>query len=289
MKNRIGAFPVFNALVLVLFGLAVLFPFYHVLMVSLVTQSEYAHSSIIWFPKQLTFDSYKFLFSNESLINAFKTSLFIVLVGVAYNMILTLMTAYALSRPHFPGRILAINLIVFTMFFNGGLIPFYLTIQKLHLIDSIWSLIIPTGISTFYLLIVKTYLQTLPEALIESAQLDGAGEFIILFRIVLPLSMPILATISLFYAVDRWNDWYSGLLFINSPEKLPLQNFLRMLLANVDSLNQSMAKSLANQDNMNQDGVKMAAVIVSAIPVMAIYPFVQRYFVKGIMLGAVKA
>ena len=181
------------------------------------------------------------------------------------------------------------QLIIFTMYFSGGMVPSYILISKLGLIDKIGVLIIPAGISTFYLIVIKNFFLSLPAELEEAAKIDGANDIVIFFKIILPLSLPILATFGLFYAVDHWNSWFAGMMYIKSADKRPLQLVLKNILATIDSVRNPAAAQSGLKAKVFGDGVKMASVIITMLPVMVIYPFLQKYFMKGLLLGAVKS
>lgn len=288
LLERKSAFDIFVVVFLTVWGLIIFFPFYNAVLISFVPQEVYIKTPFMLYPKALTFEYYKFVLSSPTLISGFKVTLIVVVLGVLYNMFLTVTTAYALSRPKLPGKGVIMKLIVFTMYFSGGLVPFYMLIRDLALIDKIGAMIIPMGINTFYMLIVRSYFQGLPIELEESAKIDGANEFIILFRIILPLSLPVLATFFLFYTVDRWNEWFNAMLFMKSIKKLPLQYTLRLILANISTLQSRMLTSESTLQNFSE-GIKMACIVIIMTPVMILYPFVQKYFMKGLLIGAIKA
>ena len=248
---------------------------------------------LFYFLTKVTLESYRIpVFQVGFVIDGFKNTGIIVITGVIYSMLLTVTAAYALSKKYLPGRNIFINFIIFTMFFSGGLIPYYMLMRNLHLIDNLAALVLPFGVNTFYLIIIKTFFQNIPPSITESAQIDGANEIFILFKIVLPVSMPIIATFILFYSVDRWNEWFYALLLMKSVEKMPLQVILKSLLTNFDMIKGATAQ--ANWDSFNKnliydEGVKMACVTIVTLPVLMFYPFAQKYFIKGIMIGAVKS
>ena len=275
------------ALVLTAWGILIIYPFYNSILVSLSNKTDYLRTPFMLWPKKFDFTAYEFIFNSRSIGYGYRVTVFITLVGVLYSMFLTVPLAYAFSRNKFPGRILILNLIIFTMYFQGGLIPYYLLVRNLGLMNSIWVLILPIGVSTFNFLITRNYFRTIPASLEESAKMDGANELYILVRIIVPLAMPVLAVIALFYGVASWNEWFNGLLFIRDARKQPLQLVLRNIIS-------TLTMDVANvPDSVKReafgDGVKMAAIIVTMVPIMCIYPFVQKYFVKGIMLGAIKS
>lgn len=293
VKKSLGdkIFNVFNIIFLAFCGLIMLFPVWNVLMTSLVDVGEYYSRPIILFPKKIYWDSYKYIFSSNELIKSVGVTTFVTIVGTIYSLILTMMLAYALSKKDLPGRKFFTGLILFTMFFSGGLIPFYMLIRNLNLINKIWVLIIPTGVNVFNFIVLKAFYTQFPESLEESAKIDGASDFYILVRIVTPLSLPSLATIALFYAVSYWNAWYNALLFITKPELYPLQLLLRkMIIQNVrpESMAVAYRQDLGSSTVVFDEGVKMATVVVATVPILCVYPFLQKYFTKGVMIGAIK-
>ncbi|HHV95011.1 MAG TPA: carbohydrate ABC transporter permease [Clostridiaceae bacterium] len=277
---------------LVAFTVLIIFPFYNVVVVSFTSTKEYFEKSIVLFPTKPTLDAYRLLFKDGRLLVGYKTTLLIMILGLPINMFLTVSMSYGLSRQGLPGKKIILMLIVFTMLFHGGFIALYLVMMTLKLTNTIWSVILAYGINTFYLIIMRNYFMTLPEALVESARLDGAGEWRIMIQIILPLSKPIIATISLFYAVDRWNEWFNALLFIRKPNMVPLQLILRNIVIEsilmVEASSEGVGSALALDKQIFPMGVKMAAVLVTMVPVMCVFPFLQRHFVKGIMIGAIK-
>lgn len=284
--NRYTAMDWVAFAVLTVWGLCILYPFYNAVLVSLVPQTVYARSPFMLYPPEITLDSYKYMLDGNRVFNGYKNTFFIMLFGLPYNMLITVFTAYGLSRKTFPGKGFFVLLFYFTMFFSGGLIPLYLTMKNLGLTNTIWSVILLMGCDTFYLILTRTYFETLPDSLMESARLDGCGELRILFQIVIPLSMPIIATILLFYAVARWNEWFYAMLFIRDGDKIPLQVVLR----NIVFQEYAPVATSANVDRGSafNDGIKMAAIVLTMAPIMVLYPFVQKHFVKGMLIGAVK-
>ena len=266
----------------------IVFPFLSVIATSLATQKEYLESRLLLIPMAPTIDNYYRLFQDGRIWIGYRTTLTILAFGVPFNMILTTSLAYGLSRLRFPGGRFFFFAIIVTMLFSGGIVPLYLLMMQLRLINTIWSVILAYGVNTFYMIIMRTYFTTIPDSLIESAKLDGAGEWKILFSIVLPLSMPIIATIILFFSVDRWNEWFNSMIFIRRNNIIPLQLVLRTIV--IDSrLVDTMAISGDEMEVRFADGMKMAAIIVTMLPIMCFFPFLQKYFVKGIMIGAIKA
>jgi len=284
--NRLNAFDYILIVFLTVFALLILYPFYNSVCVSLVSQADYIKTRFMLYPRNVTFESYFVVFKNGSIFDGMKVTLIITLVGVLYNMLLTVSLAYGFSK-EFPGKKLFMMMIVFTMYFSGGLIPFYLLIKDLKLVDNIFSMILPSGVSIMYMTVIRQNFESLPAELEESARIDGANDLTILFRILLPLSVPILVTFALYYGVERWNEWYNGMLFIRSFEKRPLQLVLRGI---IQTTGQAMVTNELEQYNITpfSEGIKMACVVVTMTPIILVYPFIQKYFVSGMTVGAVK-
>lgn len=270
------------------FALIILIPFVNVILISITSQKDYLNSTFIVIPRPPTLQSYKRLFEDGRLWTGYRSTLTILGIGMPMNVFLTYCMAYGLSRKGYPGKKLIFIMVLITMIFQGGIVPLYLVMRSLSLTNSLWSVILAYGINTFYMILVKNYIESLPESLIESAHLDGAGEWSILFRIILPLSKPILATIILFYSVDRWNEWYNAMIFIRKQEMFPLQLVLRNIVINSEMAGNITASSAGTQGSQFTMGLKMAAVVMTMLPIMCVYPFLQKHFVKGIMVGAVK-
>lgn len=287
--NRIQKFNAFDAVLLILLtllGLMIVYPFYNTILVSLVPQADYTRNPFMLWPERITWESYQFVFDSPLLLNSMGNSVKLALVGTVYNMILTVLMAYAFTKP-IPGRNFFRFYMVFTMYFGGGLVPFYLLIKALGLIDSFWVMVLPSGISVTYMLIIFSNMSALPKELEESAQLDGATDIKILFSIILPLTLPILATFSLYYMVERWNEWYNAMLFLKDTARWPLQLTLRNIISSANFIStQAMTGDV--RPPTYGDGIKMACIVVTVFPLMAVYPFLQRYFLTGLTLGAVK-
>jgi putative aldouronate transport system permease protein len=286
IRQRVSVGDLLNVALLSLFGLLIVYPFYNTILVSLVPQTDYTRAPFMLFPKRITWESYDFVMTSPLLLRSMRTSALLMLAGTAYNMLLTVTLAYALVRP-IPGRRVIRFLLVFTMYFGGGLIPYYLLIVGLGLKDSFWVMVLPSVISVTYLIIISNHFATLPPDLLEAAQLDGASEMRILVSVILPLSLPILATFTLYYAVERWNEWWSAMLFIRSVEKWPLQLSLRKIISDANFV-AATAQTFNVRPPTYAEGVKMACMVVTVFPLMAVYPFLQRYFISGLTLGAVK-
>lgn len=268
----------------IVLGICSLFPFYTVIIGSFGTPKG------LILPTVFTLEGYKQIIE-YGVGRAFSVSTLVTLVGTVISLSLTIIAAYALSKKGMPGRNIIMTLIIFTMFFGGGLIPYYLTVKGVGLYNSYWVMILPSAISTYYVWIMLSFFREFPASLEESARIDGAGDFTILMRIVIPTSLPVLASISLFYAVDRWNDWYSPMLFLSDTDKYPLQLLLKNMLMNISQvLSTNVGASAIEQNKIKipHDSLQMAAIVITSIPIMAIYPFLQKYFAKGVMVGSIK-
>lgn len=290
-KKKMKPFDICAIIILALVGIVVLFPFYNTVIVSFARYSSIAKAKLYIVPTSFSLKAYKALLMDKAFWRAFGVTVFITFGGVATSMFITVAGSFALSKKDLPLRNFFLTLILFTMFFGGGLIPYYLLMKNLHFIDNILVMIIPTAVNTTYVIIMKNYFQNLPESLIESAKIDGANELMILLRIILPISKPFMATFALFYAVDRWNEWWNAQLFISKPSLAPLQIYLRNLLIAYNSSLSTMAvtQSQKNIDNtIYYPSLQMAAVVISSIPILCAYPYLQKHFTKGIMIGSIK-
>lgn len=275
-------------IILTLGMLCILIPFFNVIAISFTSYKEYMQSDWVVWPKEPTLAAYQELFKDNRIFIGYKTTLVYLLVGLPLNLLLCSTLAYALCRKGWVGRHLIFMLILFTMIFNGGIVPLYLVMKSFNLTNTIWSVIFAQGMNTFNMILIYNYFCSLPEALMESANLDGADEWTILFRIVLPLSKPILATVVLFVAVQLWNEYFMSMIFLRSNDWQSLQQVLRSIVMDSQVVDESTIMSDIGDKNFT-DAIKMAAVMATMIPVMCIYPFLQKYFTKGIMIGAIKA
>ena len=272
---------------LVVLAILIVFPVLNVLATSFATQKEAAENPLLLIPTRPTIDNYYRLFQDPRIVIGYKTTLLILVLGVPLNMILTTSLAYGLSRTNFPGGKFIFYAILLTMLLNGGIVPLYLLMLQLGLTRTIWSVVFTNAVNTFYFIIMRTYMSTLPQSLIESAKIDGAGELRILVRIILPLAKPIIATVLLFYAVDRWNEWFNALVFLRRNDLIPLQLVLRTIV--MDSVIVNSMSIAGPRVPRFTEGIQTATIMVTMLPVMCLFPFLQRYFVKGIMIGAIKA
>lgn len=289
-KNKYNRFQALDAVLLVILGAwaaVILLPFINVVAISFSSQKAYADSPLLLFPTDFVLSSYKMLFSDGRIWIGFRTTFQLLLIALPLNMFLTSTLAYGLSRKDYPGRKLILRLVLITMLFNGGIVPLYLTVKSYGIMGTLSAVALSTGLNTFYMIIMVNFFQSLPESLVESAKLDGAGEWRILFKIIIPLSKPVFATVFLYYFVDRWNEWYNAMIMIRDTAKTPLQLILRNIVLESQAMDNIVTESVDLYSF--SIGIKMAAVVVTIVPVMCVYPFLQRYFTKGIMLGAVKS
>lgn len=281
---------IFNVIVytiLILVFLIVFFPLMYVVSSSFASAKELAENRFLIIPKKPTLEVYQYIFSTSTFLRSMVVTIGITVVGTVVNLIMTCLMAYPLSRRNLPGRKWIMLAVTFTLVFNGGMIPSYLVVNGLGLIDSYWALIIPGAISSFNLVLVKNFFQEIPESLIDVAQIDGSSEINTLAKIVLPLSKPALATFTMFYAVGHWNQFMQPLLYINDSKKWPIQILLRQIVL--------MSQSGVGDDDAMPPGfilpvksLKMACIVVSTMPIIMAYPFMQKYFDKGVMAGSIK-
>ncbi|MFS0726257.1 carbohydrate ABC transporter permease [Paenibacillus sp. 1P07SE] len=275
--------------ILLLVTLSMLFPFYYVFIASFTSPIEYLKNGISLLPKVWTLDSYRYLLSNDVFIKAGSVSLFLATVGTALSLIVTSAGAYAFSRKRLYGRRIFLLLILLTTLFQPGIIPPYLVVKTLGLINSIWALILPVLSSGWYMILMKGFFDGLPEELEEAAKMDGASDLGVFFRIILPLSMPAMAAFGLFFAVGYWNTFFSAVLYINKADLQPLQIILQMLLIDSSSsASGEIANQLSGEIRIPTETLKMAAVMIATVPILLVYPFLQKHFAKGVMVGSVK-
>lgn len=285
-KNSNGwGFRLINGIILAMISLMTLYPFLYVIFASFSDPVKLmGNSSLLLKPLGFSLNAYKKVFVNPSIYSGYLNTIFYVAAGTLVNILATCMAAYVLSRKQFMLRRFLTIMFIFTMYFNGGVIPSYLLIKDLGLINSRLSLILPGAVSTFNLMIMITGFEGIPQSLEESARIDGAGDWTILFRIIMPLAKPTIMVILLYYAVGHWNSWFNAMIYLRDADKMPIQIFLR------DILTRSQLGAMTGQTDVEDVGqtIKYATIIVSTVPILCIYPFIQKHFVKGVMIGAVK-
>ncbi|MBO9608596.1 MAG: carbohydrate ABC transporter permease [Paenibacillaceae bacterium] len=278
------AFQVVLIVFITLLCVAMLYPFVHELAVSLSTPTEAIRQGIHIIPLEFSVDAYKQVLSSNDIWTGLYNSVFRTVVGTILMLIMMTMGAYPLSKKYLPHRSYYTMFIVITMFFSGGLIPTYLLVKNLHLVDSSWALIIPGLISTFSMMIMRNFFMGVPDELEESAKIDGANDIRILVSIVVPLSMPIMATVGLWSAVYHWNAWFDALIYIQDIKKQVLQIYLRKLVVSNED---TALQALMNQ-TVTQESIKAAVIMFVTLPILIVYPFLQKYFVKGALIGSLK-
>lgn len=283
-------FAVFNSTLMVVLMIGSFYPFLYVALSSVSQPFELArHTGILWKPYGFQLETYRLVFRDPSILTGFGNTLFYVVVGTSMNIILTSLAAYVLSRKQVLWKRFFMILIVITMFFDGGIVPRFLIVRGLGLIDTRWALIFPTAMSAFNMIIMRTFFQGIPDSLEESARIDGASHWIILVRIVMPLSIPVVAVMILFYGVGRWNEFFQALLYLRDRSLFPIQLVLREILID-DSIDTMTDGMLMGNDERRALGetLKMAVAMVGTLPILMIYPLLQKHFVKGVMIGALK-
>ena len=281
-------FNVFNVTILGVVALMALYPFVFTISMSLSSAAEAMRSGLHLYPRDISLTSFEMVLANPEIVSGFSNSVLRTVAGTALTLFFTCLTAYPLARRELPHRGPLLFLILFTMIFSGGIVPNYLLIKNIGLIDSLWALILPHMLTAFNVIVMKNFFQSIPESLAESAKIDGASEINILARIYVPLSKPVLATIGLWTAVAHWNQWFDAMLYITNDENQVLQTFLQRIVieSSVEMIEQGLVDPSVTQ--FTPETIKAATVVVTVLPMLLIYPFVQKYFVKGIMLGGVK-
>jgi putative aldouronate transport system permease protein len=282
------AFDAIIATLLIIVALLAVIPFIYVISVSFASPQEVLKKGFILFPTTFSLEGYKYIFSSRILLNSLFVTIGLTVVGTLCNLFFTVLMAYPLSRRDLDGRKVMMWMIVFTMIFNGGMIPTFLVIKAFGMLDSYSALIIPGLINAFNLIVVMNFFQQLPDGLEEAAKIDGCNDMGILFRIVLPLSMPVIATFSMFYAVGHWNSFFNAILYINDAQMWPIQVWLRQIVILAQG---SIGDSAQFNDTYvapPPDIIKMAVIVVSTVPILLVYPFMQKHFAKGVLVGSVK-
>ena len=281
-------FNVLNLLFLGAIGLLALYPFLYTLSISLSTAAEAQRDSLHLYPREISLMAYRIVLGSPEILTGFANTLIRTALGTVLTVLLTCVAAYPLARRELPHRGMIVFLILFTMIFSGGIVPNYLLVRDLGLINSVWALVLPTLLSAFNIIVVKNFFQQIPESLHEAARVEGASEWAILFRIYIPLSKPVLATVCLWTAVMHWNQWFDAMLYITDDHKQVLQNFLQRIVIENSTQLIDMGKTAPDLMSYTPETVKAATVVVMILPMLCLYPLVQKYFVSGILLGGVK-
>lgn len=289
IKRSVGEhiFDFLNVVILGALALTMVYPFWYLFAISLADAEKVALSKVYIWPGALSFESYRNVLSSIYIYYGFFWSVTRTVLGTAIALFLGYNFAYCLSKKDFPNRKFWTLILVFTMFFSGGMVPEYLNIKNLGMMNTVWALIFPMAISAYNITIMRNFLMSLPESLEESARIDGANDILILYRIILPLSLPILATVGLWTAVDHWNAWFDGMIYITKPERQVLQVTLRRIVLEGTNSLVSLSGEEVNT-RMTSETIKAAVTMVTTIPILCVYPFIQKYFVKGVMVGSLK-
>lgn len=285
-KNGFGTitFDIFNVIILGIIALVTVLPFIHVIIASFTPPEELLKTEFILFPKRISLEAYRYIFSTNVVIRGLIVSVLVTAVGTLFNMAMTVLMAYPLAHKSLMARKAVMLMVTFTLMFNGGMVPSYIIIQKLHLLNNYWSLILPGAISAFSLIIFKNYFQELPKELEESAKLDGANDLIILMRIILPISMPLIATFLVMFGVGYWNSWFNAVLYLNDAKMWPIQVVLRQVITSTSNIGDMMETNIVIQPKT----VQMCTITIATLPILCVYPFLQKYFTQGMLLGSVK-
>ena len=282
--TKIQRLDIIICVILIIYSFLIIFPFWNAFVISISSEYSYTHSNLLLWPTDIDLSSYQRVFTNNQLWSGFGITMILLIGGTFYQLFFTVITGYALSRKNWTGKNLVMNMILVTMFFGGGMVPYYCLIRDLGMMDTIWVMIIPGAIDTFNMLLMRNYFASLPAEMEESAKIDGANDIVIFAKVFLPLSLPMLATVGLFFAVGNWNSWYNAMLFIPKNRDIwPLQMVLKKMLEKPPSSGESV---IITTDF--SEGLKMASIFFTIVPMMCFYPFLQRFFVKGIVVGAIK-
>jgi putative aldouronate transport system permease protein len=288
-KRSIGSkvFDGFNYTFIFIFAILTVLPFIYIVAGSFATEKELIERPFFLIPRVFSLEAYRYILKSDTIFRSIKNSTIITVMGTFINLLFTITLAYPLSKRNLPGRNFFLNMIIVTMLFSGGMIPGFLVVKSLGMLNTYWALTVPGAISAFNMIIVKNFMQELPLELEEAARIDGCSDMMTLIKIILPLSLPVMASIGLFYAVGHWNSFFNSLIYINDNTKWPLQVVLRQMVL----LSQGVIGDTAIDYEMVKppdQAIKMAVIVVATFPILCVYPFLQKYFAKGVMVGAVK-
>lgn len=286
--KRFSLFDVFNVMIMLLVVAVTVYPLYYMGIVSISSGLAVQRGDIFLYPIEVTLKAYTIVLDDPSILRSYGNTLLYTCLGVCVNLIMTTLCAYPLSRHYLYGKSLLAFFVVFTMFFDGGLIPKYMVVHSLGMVNSIWAILIPTAINVYNMILMRTFFAEIPDALHESATVDGAGEWRILLQVVLPLSLPVMATMFIFYAVAHWNSFFPALIYLNEKQLYPLQIIVRNIVIQGDIASQTVEMGAGENSSVMAQNVKYAVVFIAILPILFIYPFLQKYFIQGAMLGAVK-
>ncbi|WP_248926970.1 carbohydrate ABC transporter permease [Paenibacillus hamazuiensis] len=286
--KKLTVFDYVNYALLALISLVCVFPFLYVFSVSFTDPKAYVPLKFYLFPDQWSLSAYKYILSTNSFLNALKSTVFITIVGTILNIVVSFSFAYALTKKTMPGRSIMLGAVVFTLVFNAGILPSYLLVKQLGLLNSYWSLIWPSLTSAWSLIVIKSFLESLPAELEDSARIDGCSDIGVFLRIVIPLSMPAIAAFTLFFAVSYWNTYFNALIYLTDSKKWTLQVLVKTLVIDSDSTGVGQAGSGGDDRLVPQETIRMASIMLAMAPILAVYPFLQKHFAKGVMLGSIK-
>ncbi|WP_129722832.1 carbohydrate ABC transporter permease [Xylanivirga thermophila] len=285
-------FHVLNVIILLGISLTIILPFLNIIALSFNGGRDAASGGVYFWPRAFTWNNYKEVFTDNRILNGYKITISRTIIGVILGVLCNSMAAFALKKKDLPGRTAFTFIIFFTMLFGGGVVPYYMLLKALNLRNSYWVYIIPNLYSAWNIIMIRTFFESISISLEESAKLDGCSDFRVFFQIIMPLSKPVIAVIALFTGVAHWNDWFTGAFYVNNKDLYPVQTILQEMLTNQQKLKNIISNShySANlaKNLVTGDSLKMATVMVSTVPIMCVYPFIQKYFTKGVMIGAVK-
>lgn len=292
LNQRVSVINYLNYMAMIVFSFLCVYPFIYVAAISLNDGLDAQMGGIYFIPRVFTLENYKLIFTNNDILNAYSITIFRVVTGTFLSVILCAAVGYAMSRSNLLFKKFFNWMILIPMYFGGGLIPYYIIIRNIGLLNNIWVYVLPALYGSFNIILIRTFMKGLPESLCESARLDGAGDFIIFARIVFPLSGPVLAAVSLFVAVGHWNDWFTGTVFVNSKQLWPASTLLLNILRSSELSSfinpKFFMNGLTRKRIVTPEALKMAMIIVTTVPILIVYPFLQKYFVKGVMVGSLK-
>ena len=290
MKKKVTLFDIITGVVMVIISLTAIYPLYYIYINSVSGGAYVGANQVIFYPRGFTTYAYSIVFQNAAIVRAFANSVFYTAVGTILSVMLSALCAYPLSRKDFYGRKIFTTVILFTMFFSGGIIPLFLTVTDLHIYNTIWAILLPSSISVYNVIVMRTFFQSISYEMTESAYIDGANDWIIFSKIIIPLSKPIIATMLLFYGVANWNSFYNALMFLNDKLLYPLQLVLRSIV--IEGSTTEMAYMASSEGSLSvpidTKSIKYAVTAVTTLPLIMVYPFVFKYFEKGVMVGSVK-
>lgn len=285
-RKRVAPGDILISGIVLAISLLCILPFIYVLSISFTDPKAYEPFRFYLLPPKWSLKSYQYILSTHSYMNSLKSTVFITVVGTALDLMVTLPMAYGLTKSSYPGHKVIYLMVIFTLFFSAGTIPTYLVVQKLHLLNSYWSLILTSLTSAWNLIVASSFIKSIPVSLEEAARIDGCSEAGVFFKIILPLSLPIIATFTLFFAVMHWNTYFDAMLYLSDTNKWTLQLMVKQLVIDADA--SGVAQTIGNDAAPPQETMRMASVVLSMLPIMCVYPFLQKHFAKGAMVGSVK-